>query len=80
MPGPQIKTEDNKAFSLVTSNGQAVEVFTAENYTTVYAGKGLGIGRVFHGDNTAEQLLLAIDSYKNRYIKAALRALLSHLL
>jgi hypothetical protein len=75
-----ISQTSDKSYTLIV-DGYTVEVYVADLYLNVYAGKTrLGHGRTFHQDGTQAQLLAAIESYKASAVKAALRALLCELI
>jgi hypothetical protein len=69
---------DDKSFDL-TCGKYSISVFVGESYTVVYAGKGMGTGRVFHQDTNAERLAAAVTSYKAASVKSALEALADYL-
>ena len=69
---------DDKSFDL-TNGKHSISVFVGESYTVVYAGKGMGTGRVFHQETNAERLAAAISSYKSAGVKSALESLAEYL-
>jgi subtilase family serine protease len=69
---------DDKSFDL-TSGKHSISVFVGESFTVVYAGKGVGTGRVFHQETNAERLAAAINSYKSAGVKSALESLADYL-
>ena len=76
-------TCDGQGWTLTTRSGRQIDVYFYDigvNIVAGYSKARLPVGSFFSGSNREDQLLSAIETYKSRHIKIALRALLCMLI
>lgn len=72
--------DNGSTYYTISTEKKQVFIAITQHYVNVFAGKGVGTGKVFHHDNSAiTGLAKAYNAYKCKHCRAAIHAVFAEL-